>query len=206
MPRERREGNEPGPEPPEGARDGAFGDRKELRQGRHHASRGRDAHEGRSGDLHGSALAQETFIYPTKGQSPEQQNRDRYECHTWAVQQTGFDPTKAQAAQPAPAPQQAPQGGVVRGAARGAAVGAVGGAIAGDAGKGAAIGAATGGMIGGMRRRDQQAQQAKLVLQVPQAQQDQLVLQDPLVHKVQQAILAPRVVQVLQGQLVLKVI
>jgi hypothetical protein len=121
--------------------------------------------------FHGTALAQEMFIYPTKGQSPEQQNRDRYECHTWAVQQTGFDPTKPQAAQPAPPPQQAPQGGVVRGAARGAAVGAVGGAIAGDAGKGAAIGAATGGLIGGMRRRDQQAQQAQAQQQYAQQQQ-----------------------------------
>jgi hypothetical protein len=121
--------------------------------------------------LHGTALAQEIFIYPTKGQSPDQQNRDRYDCHTWAVQQTGFDPTKPQTAQPAPPPQQAPQGGVVRGAARGAAVGAVGGAIAGDAGKGAAIGAATGGLIGGMRRRDQQAQTAQAQHQYGQQQQ-----------------------------------
>lgn len=111
--------------------------------------------------LAGPALAQDVLIYPAKGQSPEQQNRDRYECHSWAVQQTGFDPTKPQTAQPAPPPQQAPQGGAVRGAARGAAVGAVGGAIAGDAGKGAAVGAATGGLVGGMRRRDQQAQQAQ---------------------------------------------
>jgi len=108
-----------------------------------------------------SALGSDVIIYPAKGQSPEQQNRDRYDCHTWAVQQTGFDPTKPQTAQPAPPPQQAPQGGVVRGAARGAAVGAVGGAIAGDAGKGAAVGAATGGMIGGMKKRDQQAQAAQ---------------------------------------------
>ena len=107
------------------------------------------------------ALGSDVIIYPAKGQSPDQQNRDRYECHTWAVQQTGFDPTKPQTAQPPPPPQQAPQGGVVRGAGRGAAVGAVGGAIAGDAGKGAAVGAATGGMIGGMRRRDQQAQQGQ---------------------------------------------
>jgi len=30
----------------------------------------------------GPALAADVYIYPTKGQSPEQQNRDRYECHT----------------------------------------------------------------------------------------------------------------------------
>jgi len=93
------------------------------------------------------------YIYPSKGQNAQQQDRDRYECHTWAVQQTGFDPTRPQTAQ---APSAPPSGRpVVKGAARGAAVGAVGGAIAGDAGRGAAAGAAVGGLLGGMRRMDQ---------------------------------------------------
>jgi hypothetical protein len=35
------------------------------------------------------------FIYPKNGQSSEQQARDRYECHRYAVEQTGFDPTQA---------------------------------------------------------------------------------------------------------------
>ena len=35
------------------------------------------------------------FVYPKKGQSAEQQATDRYECHRWSVEQTGFDPTKA---------------------------------------------------------------------------------------------------------------
>jgi hypothetical protein len=26
---------------------------------------------------------------------PEQQSADRYECHNWAKQQTGFDPTRS---------------------------------------------------------------------------------------------------------------
>ena len=87
------------------------------------------------------ALA-DVYIYPNKGQSQQQQSKDRYECHTWAVQQTGFDPTKPQTAQ---APSAPPPGKpVVKGAVRGAAVGAVGGAIAGDAGTGAAAGAAVG--------------------------------------------------------------
>jgi hypothetical protein len=34
------------------------------------------------------------FAYPKGGQSPEQQTRDREECRTWAVTQTGFDPSK----------------------------------------------------------------------------------------------------------------
>ncbi len=35
------------------------------------------------------------FIYPKNGQTPEQQARDRYECHRWAADQTAFDPTRA---------------------------------------------------------------------------------------------------------------
>jgi hypothetical protein len=34
------------------------------------------------------------FVYPRNGQTPEQQSADRYECHTWAKTQTGFDPTQ----------------------------------------------------------------------------------------------------------------
>jgi hypothetical protein len=110
------------------------------------------------------------YIYPSKGQNAQQQDRDQYECHTWAVQQTGFDPTKPQTAQ---APSAPPPGKpVVKGAARGAALGAVGGAIAGDAGRGAAAGAAMGGLLGGMRRMDhakaeqqQQAQQQNMSAQ-----------------------------------------
>ncbi len=34
------------------------------------------------------------FVYPKNGQSAEQQATDRYECHRWAVGQTGFDPTE----------------------------------------------------------------------------------------------------------------
>ena len=30
---------------------------------------------------------------PIKGQSPAQQERDRYECFQWAVRKTGFDPS-----------------------------------------------------------------------------------------------------------------
>jgi hypothetical protein len=30
---------------------------------------------------------QQLYMYPNHGQSAEKQSRDRYECHTWAVQQ-----------------------------------------------------------------------------------------------------------------------
>lgn len=99
--------------------------------------------------------AAETFIYPAKGQSAEQQASDKAECSTWATQQTGFDPAAPPPPSAPPPPPPAPTGGLVRGGARGAAVGAIGGAIGGDAGKGAAIGAATGALLGGIRRRDQ---------------------------------------------------
>ena len=43
--------------------------------------------------LPGAALAQQMFIYPSRGQSEERQQRDKYECNQWAVEQTGFDPS-----------------------------------------------------------------------------------------------------------------
>jgi hypothetical protein len=32
------------------------------------------------------------FIYPTKNQSAQQQDKDKYECYGWAKGQSGFDP------------------------------------------------------------------------------------------------------------------
>ena len=95
----------------------------------------------------------ELYVYPTKSQPANQQERDEFECYTWAKGRTGFDPIKAPEASGPPPPTQTAGTSPVRGAARGAATGAVVGAIAGDAGKGAAAGAAGGAMIGGMRRR-----------------------------------------------------
>lgn len=48
---------------------------------------------------------EDVFMYPRNGQSAEQQASDRYECHRWAADQTGFDPTR-------------PDGGVASGDAR----------------------------------------------------------------------------------------
>jgi hypothetical protein len=96
----------------------------------------------------GPVLGQEMFIYPARGQSPEQQSRDRYECHNWAVQQTGFDPTAPQMVQTPPPAPEAPQGGLFRGALGGSALGAIGGAIGGSGG-GCGPGAATGALFGG---------------------------------------------------------
>ncbi len=127
------------------------------------------------------ASAQDLFFYPAQGQTQDQLNSDKFECHTWAVQQTGFDPLSSQATA-APTSAQPTQGitaSPIRGAARGAAGGAVVGAIAGDAGKGAAIGAVGGGLVGGMRRRDQQAQRQReqQAIQQQQAQQQAAISQ-----------------------------
>jgi hypothetical protein len=43
-----------------------------------------------------SAPASDLFVYPAAGQSMEQQATDRYECHAWAVGETGFDPVQPQ--------------------------------------------------------------------------------------------------------------
>ncbi len=104
-------------------------------------------------------LARDPIIYPSKGQTEQEVEKDKVECYSWAVRQTGFDPMKQPTATTPPPSQQAARGGAVRGAARGAGVGAIGGAIGGDAGKGAAIGAGVGGLIGGMRRRQGRREQ-----------------------------------------------
>lgn len=41
------------------------------------------------------ATGQRMFIYPRQGQSAQAQASDEYECHRWAVAQSGFDPTAA---------------------------------------------------------------------------------------------------------------
>jgi hypothetical protein len=114
----------------------------------------------------------EVFVYPKQGQSQETFQKDQFECHTWAKQQTGFDPSQpAVAAAPPPPPQT---GGAVRGGARGAAAGAIGGAIAGDAGKGAAIGAGVGAVTGGVRQHRANEYAASQSAAVNQQQQANL--------------------------------
>jgi hypothetical protein len=90
------------------------------------------------------------YAYPQQGQSPQQMDRDRYECSTWATQQTGFNPSA-----PNVPPHERVQ--VVTGAppGTGVAVGAVTGGILGaavssprNAGAGLLLGALLGGAIG----------------------------------------------------------
>ena len=39
-------------------------------------------------------LPEQLFIYPKQGQSEKKQADDRYQCHRWAVSQTGYDPSQ----------------------------------------------------------------------------------------------------------------
>ncbi len=122
----------------------------------------------------GASAASDGYAYPVAGQVPEQQTQGRFECYTWAINQSGFDPTTAE---PLPAPTHSDPtarrqdrhqrnrglfgigdggffqgGGLLGDAASGAALGAAGGAIAGDAGAGAAIGALASTLFGALNR------------------------------------------------------
>jgi hypothetical protein len=112
------------------------------------------------------------FVYPAKGQPAQQQQKDEYECHGWAVQQTGFDPTKSQPSQqaaksPTTATGTTPGAGV-RGAARGAIVGEV---VGGNAGAGAAAGAVA--ARSESRRQNTAAAQQQQQAATQQSQQQQ---------------------------------
>ncbi|MFZ1038138.1 MAG: DUF6515 family protein [Smithella sp.] len=37
---------------------------------------------------------EQMFMYPRNGQNEKQQAADRYQCHSWAVNQTNYDPTQ----------------------------------------------------------------------------------------------------------------
>ena len=112
------------------------------------------------GEGYPNSTGGQMYIYPSRGQSPQQEQNDRGQCYGWAIQQTGFDPSNPTVPSGPPPAASAPQGGLFRGAAGGAALGVIGGAIAGNAGEGAAIGAAGGGLFGGMRRRRSEEQEA----------------------------------------------
>ena len=134
--------------------------------------------------------AQQLIVYPSQGQTPDQQARDQGECHAWSVQQTGYDPAKSPPPPSASAP--APQGGVLRGAARGAVVGVTVGAIAGDAGKGAAAGAAGGALIGGLRRADQRRAHEQQQAQAQAQHQQQVATQNQTYNRALSACLQGR--------------
>lgn len=83
-------------------------------------------------------------IYPAKGQSPEQQEKDKFECYGWAKNSSGFDPMSSSATA---TPQAQTKSG---GAAKGAVAGAAAGAIFGNKSKHTRRSAAAGATIGGV--------------------------------------------------------
>jgi outer membrane lipoprotein SlyB len=102
------------------------------------------------------AATMNVHVFPSEGQTSDQQSMDEVECYNWAVENTGTDPfdlakQAQQQQQQAEAAQQevqsAGKGAGAKGAVGGAAVGAAAGKIiSDDAGKGAAYGAAAGGI------------------------------------------------------------
>ncbi|MGD8784637.1 MAG: glycine zipper 2TM domain-containing protein [Thioalkalispiraceae bacterium] len=116
----------------------------------------------------------EIYFYPARGQTPSQQERDRYECYLWAVKQSGFDPGQAQLAphqrvevKPAPEP------------GTDTAVGAFSGAVIGsmlaaphDRGEGMLFGAITGALLGAASdtARQEQAQRIQQYYDAKEAQ------------------------------------
>jgi hypothetical protein len=114
-----------------------------------------------------NTVSAQQYIFPQNGQTKEQQTQDEYACHSFAVNETGFDPTAVQTP-PAVAPTtiQAPaeadpqhrsgMRGAVRGAAAGALIAEIGD---NDVSNGAAKGAAV-GVVSSRRHNAKAASQA----------------------------------------------
>ena len=117
------------------------------------------------------ARAAEPEVYPAKGQSAQQQERDQYECHEWATKETGVDPLalaeQKLSTTPTPAHKE-------HGAAGSAGVGAIRGATEGDAAAGAARGFGIGRMVSVLRAKRQLREHQSADAQQTSALQDQL--------------------------------
>jgi len=128
------------------------------------------------------AATMNVYVFPTKGQKPEQQSQDEAECYNYATQNTGTDPfalqkqSQEQAQQTEQAKQQAQQAGKgagAQGAVKGAAAGAVVGSVSHGAtsGEGAAAGAVVGVVAG--RRKGKAAEKEATQKAEQQGQQAQ---------------------------------
>jgi hypothetical protein len=100
----------------------------------------------------------DVYVYPAKGQTIEQTERDRYECYVWASKESGFDPSTNNAQQPklvrVPVGRNAKEGAALTGTIIGAIAGAAIGSHDRNAGQGAIIGAAAGTLIGATIEHD----------------------------------------------------
>lgn len=107
-----------------------------------------------------NAMASELMVFPGKGQSNEQMEKDKFSCYGWAKGETGFDPMKTPTASTPPPSQAKKSGGIVKGGAGGAILGGI---VGGSSG--AKKGAAAGGLVGGVsqsssnKKTDQKTEQ-----------------------------------------------
>jgi hypothetical protein len=102
----------------------------------------------------------ELQVAPQRGQSAEQARRDRYECHNWAVEQTGVVPQAAPAEDEADNDQRARRAERIDRVLRGAAIGAgIGGLVRSvqrkNPSNGVLAGAAVGAAVGASTVRTQ---------------------------------------------------
>jgi hypothetical protein len=117
-------------------------------------------------------VSTQVYVYPTGGQSPEQLDRDRYECHMWSVREAGFDPSREHVAphQRVEVVSMPPNGtSTVAGAATGAVVGA---AVSSphNAGGGAVVGAVAGAILGAAADASRQEQADRAEERIEQRQ------------------------------------
>lgn len=106
----------------------------------------------------------EVFVYPAGGQDERQLDRDRYECHLWAVRQSQFDPSlpglpphqRVRVVAVAPPPGATVAAGAITGAAIGAAIGSPY-----ETGEGALVGAAAGAVLGAIAEDSASRQAAR---------------------------------------------
>jgi len=110
------------------------------------------------------AFNADIYVYAAQGQNDRQLDRDRYECHNWAVKQSGYNPSD-----PHLAPHQQIQVVAAPPAGRDTVAGAISGAVTGaiiagphDSGEGAVIGAIAGGMLGAISDSQRQKEAERI--------------------------------------------
>lgn len=122
-----------------------------------------------------SAPSTVVYFYPNANQSEEQQERDRYECYLWAVEQTGYDPGQQELAPHQRidvVPATPPGTEVAVGAATGAMLGSI---LSGPHGRGPGLvfGLLTGSVIGLAAEAGKQEQAESLQQQYNNLEQQQ---------------------------------
>lgn len=99
------------------------------------------------------------IVYPSNGQSTQQQQQDQGQCYEWAKNQLGFDPAYGV---PATAPPPAQSSNVGMGLLGGGLLGGlIGGVTHGNMAQSVGIGMLVGGITGYARDQQQSTQQAQ---------------------------------------------